>query len=73
MLFWSDFVGENLEKSFGEIGVKLTYLDQLFVPESIEISYEKLDEDTTPFGSICKTCPALEVCPGFPALILDTP
>ena len=71
--FWSDFVGENPEKSFGGTGAKMTYLDQLFSPESIEISYEKIDGDTAPCGSMCMTCPTRGVCPGCPSLILDTP
>ena len=71
--FWSDFVGENPDMSFGGVEAQLTYLDELFFPESIEVSYEKIEGDTAPCGSTCKTCPTLEVCPGCPALNLDTP
>jgi len=71
--FWSDFVGENPEKSFGGIEAQITYLDDLFTPESIDVSYEKIEGDTAPCGSMCKTCPTFGTCPGCPALILDTP
>jgi hypothetical protein len=71
--FWSDFVVENPEKSFGGLEAQITYLDELVTPEKIEISYEKNMGDVTPCGSRCKTCPTLGVCPGCPALILDTP
>ena len=71
--FWSDFVGENPDKSFGGVEAQLTYLDKLFSPESIEISYNKIEGDNAPCGSKCKTCPTLGVCPGCPSLNLDIP
>ena len=68
--FWSDFIGENPEMSFGGVEADITYLDELFIPEEIDISYDKVEGNVSPCGSICEDCPSRDKCSGCPSLNL---
>lgn len=70
--FWSDYVGEHPETSFGGVETRLAYVDGLFKPEDMRVSHEKRAGDVAPCGSVCRTCPSYgEPCPGCPALELS--
>jgi len=70
--FWSDYVGEHPETSFGGVKVRLAYVDGLFKPEEMSVSHEKTGGDDAPCGSGCRTYPSYgEPCPGCPALDLS--
>jgi len=69
--FWSDFIRDNPWETFGGVKASLTYLDAVHVPGSLEVSYEKVEGDVSPCGSICRTCPSLGRCGGCPALSLE--
>jgi len=70
-MFWSDFIAEHPELSFGGTSAELIYLDTV-MPEGIEISYEKISGDTAPCESRCRTCPSYGKCSGCPSLNLGT-
>ena len=70
--FWSDYVGEHPETSFGGVEARLAYVDELFKPEEMRVSHEKRAGEVAPCGSGCRTCPSYgEPCPGCPALELS--
>jgi hypothetical protein len=69
--FWSDFIAKNPELSFGGTSAELVYLDRI-VSEGIEVSYGKIEGDTAPCGSRCRTCPSYGKCSGCPSLNLGT-
>lgn len=56
--FWSEYVGEHPETSFGGVEARLVYVDGLFKPEEIRVSNEKVVGDVAPCGSVCRTCPS---------------
>lgn len=69
--FWSDYVDEHPETSFGGVEARLAYFDGLFKPEEIQISNEKMAGDAAQCSSMCCTCPSYgEPCPGCPVLDL---
>lgn len=68
--FWSDFIKENPESSFGGVEAKLKYLEELFTPKKISVSYAKVEGDVSPCGSKCGLCPSKEKCSGCPSLEL---
>jgi hypothetical protein len=69
--FWSDYVGEHPERSFGGVEARIAYIDGLHKPEDIRVSQEKIKGDISPCGSVCQTCPIYcELCLGCPALEL---
>ncbi|MBD3206567.1 hypothetical protein GF319_09540 [Candidatus Bathyarchaeota archaeon] len=68
--FWSDYIGDNPEMSFGGVEANLVYLDNLYIPKEIEISYEKIEGHLSPCGSICIDCPSSKKCSGCPSLNL---
>ncbi len=70
-LFWSDFIRDNPEVSFGGVEARLTYLEVVHVPHEVQIGSEKFEGDVSPCGSVCRTCPSLERCGGCPALSLE--
>jgi len=68
---WSDYIAGNPEKSFGGFEAELTYLDRVFTPGDIQVSYDKIKGDISPCGIKCKPCPSFGPCSGCPALIFD--
>ena len=69
--FWSDYVGEHPETSFGGVEARLTYVENI-KPTEIRVSHEKTEGDAAPCGSGCRTCPSYgDPCPGCPALDLS--
>jgi hypothetical protein len=67
--FWSDYVGEHPETSFGGIEARLVYVDELFKPEEMRVSHEKRAGEVAPCGSVCRTCPSHgNPCSGCPSL-----
>jgi len=67
--FWSDYVGEHPEMSFGGVEAKLAYVDDLFKPEEMHVSHEKVEGEVAPCGSVCRTCPSYgDPCSGCPSL-----
>lgn len=68
--FWSDYIVDNPEMSFGGVEADLVYLDNIFIPKEIKISSHKIEGDLSPCGSICKDCPSREKCSGCPSLNL---
>lgn len=67
--FWSDYVGEHPETSFGGVEARLVYFDRLFKPEEIRVGGEKVEGDVAPCGSVCGTCPSYgDPCSGCPSL-----
>lgn len=67
--FWSDYVGEHPDTSFGGVEARLVYFDELFKPEEIRVSHEKRGGDVAPCGSVCRTCPSYgDPCGGCPSL-----
>ena len=53
--FWSDFIGENPEKSFGGIEASLEYLDHLYSPMSFSREPSSKGE-RSPCYSLCPEC-----------------
>jgi hypothetical protein len=70
--FWSDYVGENPENTFGGTEARIEYIGAVQSPEPI-ISYDKIEGERAPCGARCNTCPAYGMCSGCPALSLDNP
>jgi hypothetical protein len=70
--YWSDYIAEYPESSFGGVAATLIYLEELFVPTNIEVNYDKIPVDTSPCGSRCRACPSYGQCSGCPSLNLDT-
>lgn len=67
--FWSDYVGEYPETSFGGVEARLYYVDGLFKPEEIRVSHEKVGGNVAPCGSVCNTCLTYgSPCSGCPSL-----
>jgi len=67
--FWSDYVGEHPEKSFGGVEARLVYFDELFKPEEMRVGREKRAGEVAPCGSVCRTCPSYgDPCGGCPSL-----
>ena len=68
--FWSDYIRDNPEETFGGYSASLTYLTELIKPEKITVDDAKIPGGTSPCGSHCQTCPTLAQCGGCPALML---
>jgi hypothetical protein len=70
--FWSDYIREHPESTFGGIDSDLTYLESLIVPQSIEVDYGKVEGNIAPCGSSCNVCPTFGTCSGCPSLSINT-
>lgn len=69
--FWSDYVGEHPETSFGGVKARLTYVECI-KPTEIRVSHEKRDGEVAACGSRCRTCPTYGTpCSGCPSLDLS--
>ena len=69
--FWSDYVVEHPETSFGGVEARLAYVEGI-KPTEIRVSHEKTEGDVTPCDSVCRTCPTYGTpCSGCPSLDLS--
>jgi len=69
--FWSDYVGEHPETSFGGVEARLSYVECI-KPSEIRVSHEKRAGEAAPCGSMCRTCLTYgTLCSGCPSLDLS--